>query len=252
MKKLSFISILICSLVIFTIGCKKDATNSVTRIKYVINNTNDTTKYTYDNENRILTEQFNSSNTITYYFYKGSDSIILSNISISTNDTIRIGYYKLNANGVATDYSNPGFNNMQFVYNSDNYKIFESGSALFYSSSDSFNITNNNVTSSVLKSNTIGSSSRTVNTYTLDSRTNTITNDAIGSSFLGKSNANLITALNEVKTSTSTLCIPSCTPTVEVKNYSYTYEFDTENRVTRMIQTNLSNSSTVSTRYVYY
>ncbi len=252
MKKINYLLLSVIAIGTIVISCKKNDDNNVvtpTRIKTITIGSNSDT-FTYDSQNRILTEKPNG-NIKTVYLYKGSDSVIILSVNLNTNDTSRSGNYKINANGVATQQVQSG-NVTNFVYDANNYKIFSSNiNSVTYA--DSFYVSSGNITQQISKYNSGISSTRTVIDYTLDSKKNTITNETNGKSFLGKSNANLITSDRRITTDFGICIIPPCLPpTITESNFNYTYEFDSNNRVTKQIKTNQVNSSTVVTTYTYY
>ncbi|MDB5226428.1 MAG: hypothetical protein JWN78_621 [Bacteroidota bacterium] len=239
-------------------GCKKtDSTNTTVtptgaKLKTVtMLPSGSVTTFYYDSLNRI--SKVTTSGTVFYqsFVYKGSDSVIV--FSSNGTDSGSVNAYKLNGVGLAVNNtSSAGPTTFTYTYDVNGFQTYSTANTVAGSSADTFLISGNNITehrgstSNVLTTNTI----RVKQVYTfLTDKTNTIGNANKGMSFLGKSSSNLINT--EAYHYSSTTIIPPSTTTSD-ETYNYTYEYDSNSRVTKRTQTAVSTGTPIVENYTYY
>lgn len=257
-SKIKYTILLAFAAVLSITGCKKTDSDNTTitpvgaKLKSVTLLPSGTvTTYYYDSLNRIA--KVTTSGTVFYqsFVYKGSDSIIV--FSSNGTDSGRISAYKLNGVGlVVNNTSAVGPTTYTYAYDINGYPTYSTANTVAGSAADTFVTTGNNITehrsstSNVITTNTMRL--KQVYTYLTD-KTNTIGNSNKGMGFLGKSSANLI-GTETYHTSSVTIIPPSTTTSDETYNYSY--EYDSNNRVTKRTQTAVSTGTPIVENYTYY
>jgi hypothetical protein len=244
------------AMVLLITGCKKnDSTNSTitpsaSKLKTLTAlPSGDVSTFYYDSIGRIKKVTTTATSNYLSYVYKGADSIIV--FSSNGTDSLRVGAYKLNGIGLAITNSAPS-NTVTYTYDVNGYETNATTNSILGSVADTFVISGNNITE-----HKTGASSpalfTTVNTqqvYTyLTSKTNTVSNANRGMSFLGKSSANPVNT--ETFHSRTVVTIPPGTTTAD-ETYNYSYDYDSNNRITKMTKTAVSNSAVTSETYTYY
>jgi hypothetical protein len=187
------------------------------------------------------------SNYDTVYYI--ADSIIYYHVD-STGDRLRLNAYTLNAQGVAINANQNVLTNETYKYNADGFMTNKNLISLLVASNDSMVINNNNVVQIHSSTNGFLGNTQNIKEFTFNDKINTLTNDAFGVQYLGKSSNNLI--LTEKSTFGTSACpLPTCTTPIII-NYKYTYEYDSNNWVTKVTKSNIADSSTTITTYTYY
>lgn len=236
------------SLVLFLIigysftSCKKAEDNVIIEPKPVLvksfQKVGDTcvTYCTYDDKHRLLSA---IQCTITESFEYPTDSIIYTRMVSGSMDYQYI--YYLNADGLATSYKRIGNNGSEtfyaFTYDANRYRTFmvqEEDTSNY----KTYSINNGNVVYETSQS-PISTGNYVINAIYYTDKTNTLTNDNYGRSFLGKSTKNLRKAEDWV------------TPNGDFSQQFF-YAFDAEGRVVKRVTT-LNGEDTSDVRiYAYY
>ncbi len=247
MKKITKFTILIAvASVLFGISCNKDGTfNPSSRIKTITYSPGGQIEsFFYDSLGRISRISKSGITGYISFVYRGTDSIIV--YTSNGIDSSILEKYKLSSGLVSVKSMDT--ETKTFTYNGAGFLQFSNLNDGSINERDTFIISGDNVaehrnfrTTGLLSSY----NAKQVFTY-LAEKNNTVTNEAMGMSFLGKSSSNLIN--NEVFRS-ETSSIPS--NIIVNKTFQYTYLFDSNDRVTKMIKTDIVSSETITWEYTY-
>ncbi len=242
-------SLIILSLLafIFAISCKKDKTTPQPKVKTKTEG-GITQTYTYDAQGRQLQIFYNTLSLHDTVIYR-TDSILFLSVS-STGVLTQSFAMPVNSLGLVTGYASSLFSSESYAYNSDKYRILTNTNSLFSSTKDTAYISNGNVIRNISTTNSSFTTTQEVHDYTFSDKSNSISNEAFGLQYKGKSNQQLINT--EIATSTTISCpAPSCgSPTT--RTYNYTYEFDSNGWVTKRTITDVGASTSTVTSYTYY
>jgi len=252
------LTITIITLLFFINGCTTDpqVTPTATIVNSVIftnvDNESDTTYFMYDASARLIKTVKHYKDylgaqalDVIAYEYKGSDSIIIYGDHIS--DSTRIEVYAVGMNGyISKRITTP---TQQYSYNTSGHLVLTDqgtdGNISWIVNGDG------NATRRILVPFYPGASDTT--TYTFLTSTNFANNTATGQSFFGKSNTNLVNTESVSGLYFDPLFIGLASHSI---TFSYSYEFDSEGRVTKQTKTvtarngsNLVNVSNGSKNY---
>lgn len=201
---------------IFTIACKKDKTTPQPKVKTKTEG-GITQIYAYDAQGRLNQIQYSSSASRDTVIYK-TDSVSVYTIS-SGSLSLRYGV-PLNSKGLASNYSTGLFSSEIYLYNSDDYRVRTEFSGIISSARDTAIVSNGNFIKHIKTTYEILVTTQLVDDYTFSDKSNSLSNEALGIQYNGKSNKNLISS--RVSTNTTISCpAPSCgTPVTTTYNYS--------------------------------
>jgi len=205
--------------VFFISGCKKSSSPNglIATYTQVIsdNGVNTTTVYTfsYDGQNRLTEYQATGKVPITFAYSSGQ---------VTQTQGTSITIYSLNSQGLATS-DNQG---NTYVYDNNGYLTAQTNTA--QGTSATYTISNGDVLSEVSTSAGVTTNYAYTFLSTADYRSN-------GTSFLGKSNVNLVNSETISNPGTST--------------YTFSYTFDSKGRV--QTQQVVSNGETITDTYTY-
>ena len=262
MKSLTLFAFLI--LIILVCSCKKNNDNQTpvnpasSHIKSMIF-TDTTGKYfssmsfQYDSQGKVTQMIIDNppDNDSLNYKYEYYSTMVIEKIFYRNNVKYGRTVYYLNSDGLAISETDMGYNQngdssvaqtVTYKYNTDGYML-EKKSYLFGDTATWFSynwqIQNGNNASMVLSLSAWGGGSVTENYEYYLNTTNTLGNTNTGKMFLGKSSTNLIKS--------------SVTNNTTPKSGTYTYNFDSMNRVTKeFIRGDGLMTSTVNLTYTYY
>ena len=262
MKSLTIFAFL--SLIILLCSCKKNNDNQTpvnpasSLVKSMIF-TDTTGKYIssmsfqYDSQGKIIQMIFDNPPNIDSlrYEYEYYSSMVIGKIFYPNNDKYGKTIYYLNSDGLATSETDLGYNQngdstvgqaVTYKYNADGYMV-ENKSYLYGDTvtwiSYKWQIMNGNNASMTLALSAWGGGSVTENYEYIPNSVNTLGNANSGKMFLGKSNANLIKS--------------SVTNNTTPKSGTYSYTFDSMNRVIQeFIRGDGLTTNTVNLTYTYY
>lgn len=183
-----------------------------------------TSTYTYDNIGRVLT-QVNATGTNTFEYsqqsvvvktYQGSNTTGTPNAQVT---------YYLNAQGLVDNTDNVVY----FTYDADRHMLTENNTSVQLTVTNTYS--NGNKITEVIGTGT-------TYTYQYDtSLPNTAGRENNGMGWMGKLSANLPTSME-------------ANINGDIRNTTYTYEFDNQNRVTRVTPTGNFTNSVIE--YTYY
>src|ERR1039457_2473758 len=262
MKSLTLIAFL--TLIILVCSCKKNHDNQTpvnpasSLIKSMIF-TDTTEKYMssmsfqYDSQGKVTQMIFDNPPDIDSlkYKYEYYSTMVIEKIFYRNNDKCGRTVYYLNSDGLAISETDMGYNHngdssvaqtVTYKYNTDGYML-EKKSYLFGDTatwmSSNWQIQNGNNASMSVSLSALGGGSVTENYEYYLNTTNTLGNTNIGMMFLGKSNTNLIKS--------------SVTNNTPPKSGTYTYTFDSMNRISKeFLRGEGLMTSTVNLTYTYY
>lgn len=245
MKAKNLLLVLLIGIIVIP-SCKKDKTNPELSVPRILKQNIQSGQYNY-----IMTFQYDDSFRATkivqlngtYKTYDYVDTTVTVKAYNSTGTAlISIETYILNSKGLAKSmlgtgsYKTTGTWSEKYEYDNNGYltkEVFtstlETGHTAIYSIKDG-----NMITEAFFYSGQYDSTFYEFSTATK----NTIGNENMGLSFLGKQNINLFNLMNEKSSTHGT------------SPYTYTYEFDSQNRVSKLVREGEGNSTVTST-YTY-
>lgn len=197
-------------------ACKKDEDNEVSKMIKTVTEEGITTTYTYDDQNRLVKAVSTNGEV--------SDVTYSTNLVTVVSDG-ETTYYNLNSAGQAISTSS-GNGTTYYAYNSDGTMRFEA----FEMDTTYYTWANGNITS------TLSNNLTTTYTYYTDQE-NTLSNTNVGLPYLDATSKDLLK---------STTCV-GCFYTTDV-----TYDFDSENRVTKRTETSTPGPIVNEATYTYY
>jgi hypothetical protein len=262
MKNLTLFAFL--TLIVLVCSCKKNNDNQTpvnpasSLIKSMIF-TDTTGKYIasmsfqYDSQGKIIQMIFDNPPDIDSLIYKYEyyPSMVIEKIFYRNNDKYGRTVYYLNSDGLAISETDMGYNQngdssvgqtVTYKYNTDGYML-EKKSYLYGDTatwiSYNWQIMNGNITSMELSLSLWGGGSVTESYEYIPNSVNTLGNTNAGKMFLGKSSTNLIKS--------------SITNNTTPKSGTYSYAFDSMNRVIQeFIRGDGLMTSTVNLTFTYY
>lgn len=233
MKYKTLYPLLLALIIMALSGCDKDIGTTGVYIPFngplvktktvIANGSTTTTTYTYDNIGRIATSaQTFSSNTYTYT----QQSVTQKNYSLNSNtDTAIFTYiYTLNREGLATNIGT------DILYTYDDERHMTEENYVFLYSRSNYTYSNGNIAEEIRNG-------RTYTYHYFTDKQNTIGNQNMGKGWMGTSSVNLVSSIDYKVNGTLT-------------TDTYAYEYDNQNRVTRVTVT--KQGAQEQTEYTYY
>ncbi|HLP52244.1 MAG TPA: hypothetical protein VK154_15250 [Chitinophagales bacterium] len=215
-------------------GCNENDTSDSVYIPYngplvktktlTINGSPHITTYMYDSIGRVVS--YSDENFNNYFEYTEQAVLVKTFETGNTGSTPDVSLtYSLNSQGLAENNNNV----VHYTYDAARHMVKEVNTATSTPVSVTYTYSNGNKIADDF-------SNGTTNTYQYDTtKTNTIGRHNMGSGWLGTSSTNLVTSMQQTNNGTTTTT-------------TYTYEFDSQNRVTRVIP---SGTQPVQ-QYTYY
>lgn len=245
MRKIFFVLVIV-SAVGTLAGCKKDNIGggggdggSSPRVRSIITD-GDSVWYEYDVDGRITKSTEGKTMVGTYYNsvinYEYSANKVLVKYLLATGDSYTY-LYMLDGNGLATSLGRPdSVPSELYYYNGDGYLVKDkngyNANYGFYAYQDSFTIFGGNIMS---RTATFG----VKESYTYNDKPNTFGNENRGQAFLGRQSKNLVATHHYEQNSSK-------------EDYTYTYEYDAQGRVTSYLESYANSSSTTAYTITYY
>ncbi|MDB5226429.1 MAG: hypothetical protein JWN78_622 [Bacteroidota bacterium] len=250
-----FIMLFVFTLLFF--GCKKTSTTNVTNTPPTLvstltfNPSGIVDSFYYDSLNRISRSKQIGNAGYTSYVYKGSDSVIVYAVA-STTDSSRSTTYKINSAGlVSVIYYNTSNSSSSYTYDANGYPLYVFTTSSLGSATDTFVISSGNISEHRSQGTNVFLSFTQKQTYTfITDKTNSVNNASRGMPFFGKSNTNPIST--EIFHSVTTTIIPFPSTNTVDETYSYTYEYNSAGRVTKITKTTGSSGAVNAESYTYY